>query len=288
MSAFSQKTTRTADGLTLAYRDYDSAGDALTPVLCLAGLTRNARDFEDIAAHLAQTRRVICPDMRGRGASAWDENWKNYAIPVETGDVLALCRQLGLKQVVLIGTSRGGLIANMIAVMQPALLKGVVLNDVGPELDPRGLARIMAYVGQQNATPASWAEAMQGLRRVNGDTFDMGDADWMKMTRAIYRDEAGQPVLDHDPRIGDAIRASVSESVSVDPWAIFAAFQAMPMLVIRGEGSDILSRETVNRMAAQHPACSMAEIPKRGHAPFLNEPEAVRAIDSFLKTLDGA
>lgn len=273
------------DGLRLYYRDYDTAGGGLTPVLCLPGLTRNARDFDGIAAHLAQTRRVIAPDMRGRGRSAYDPNWQNYSIPVETGDVLALAAALGFEQVAIIGTSRGGLIASVIAAMKPALLKGVVLNDVGPELDPRGIARITAYVGRQDATPPDWTAAMDGLKAVNGGLFDMSDEQWMTVTRAIFRDEGGKPVLDYDPRIGDATRASMDQPQAFDPWVLFQAFAAIPLLVLRGANSDLLSPETVAKMRAAKPDMRFAEIPGRGHAPLLDEPDSIAAIDAFLADL---
>lgn len=285
MTAWRDATLAAPDGLQLSYRDYDAVGSALTPVLCLAGLTRNARDFEPLAAHLGRSRRVIAPDMRGRGRSAYDPNWKNYSIPVETGDVLALCAHLGLEQVVVVGTSRGGLIATVIAAMKPTLLKGVVLNDVGPEIDPRGIARIASYVGNQNATPDSWDAAMAGIKAVNGDMFDMPDSEWMSMTRAIFRDEGGKPVLDYDAKIGDATRASMAEAPQLDPWLLFGAFVPIPLLVLRGANSDLLSAATVEKMRARKSDMRSAEIPGRGHAPLLNEPQSIAAIDAFLASL---
>lgn len=274
------------DGLQLYYRDYDGAGGGLTPVLCLAGLTRNARDFEPLAAHLAPSRRVIALDSRGRGRSAYDPNWKNYSIPVETGDVLALTAALGLEQAIVVGTSRGGLIATVLAAMKPALLKGVVLNDIGPEVDPAGLARIAAYVGLGPAAQPDWNAAMQSVKAINGASFDMPDADWMTLTRAMYREEHGRPVLDYDPKIGDATRAAMAEApLPVDPWALFAAFASIPLLVIRGEASDILSAATVAKMHALKPGMVSAEIPGRGHAPLLSEPQSLAAIDGFLARL---
>lgn len=285
MTAYRDAFLAAPDGLQLYYRDYDMAGGGLTPVLCLPGLTRNARDFDGIAAHLAQTRRVIAPDMRGRGRSAYDPNWQNYSIPVETGDVLALAASLGFEKVAIIGTSRGGLIASVIAAMKPALLKGVVLNDVGPELDPRGIARITAYVGRQDATPPDWTAAMEGLKAVNGGLFDMPDEQWMTVTRAIFRDEDGKPVLDYDPRIGDATRASMAQPQAIDPWVLFQAFAPIPLLVLRGANSDLLSPETVAKMRAAKPDMRFAEIPGRGHAPLLDEPDFIAAIDAFLAEL---
>ena len=284
MSAFREGFVAAPDGLQLYYRDYDTAGGDLTPVLCLAGLTRNTRDFEALAAHLAQSRRVIAADMRGRGRSAYDPNWSNYSIPVETGDVLALCAALKLDQVVIVGTSRGGLLATVIAAMKPALLKAVVLNDVGPEIDPRGIARIASYVGNQNATPDSWDAAISGVKAINGAMFQMGDDQWEIMTRAVFREENGKPVLDYDAKIGDATRASMAQPQQIDPWALFAAYGAIPLLVIRGANSDLLSAATVEKMHALKPDMKSAEIPDRGHAPLLNEPASLAAIDAFLSS----
>lgn len=283
MSLYHEGAVRTADGLGLYYRDY--AGDAAkAPVLCLAGLTRNTRDFEGIAAHLAGGRRVIAADMRGRGRSAYDPNWQNYSVAVEAGDVLKLLEELRIPQAIVLGTSRGGLIASLLALMKPAVLSGVVLNDVGPEIDPRGIARIASYVGR--STPVtSWDDAVAATRRVNGDMFDMDDSDWAAMTRANYREENGVPVLDYDLKIGDATRAAMAQPQAFDPWALFAAFQPIPLLVLRGANSDLLSAETVAKMKAAKPDMQAADIPKRGHAPLLTEAESKTAIDAFLAGL---
>lgn len=283
MAAFREHFVTAADGLQLYVRDYEGAGGILTPVYCLAGLTRNARDFEGLAEHLAPTRRVICADMRGRGRSDRDPNWQNYSVPVETGDALRVLEALDIPHAVIVGTSRGGLIASVIAAMKPSVLRGVVLNDVGPEIDPRGIARIASYVGNQNAAPETWGDAVAGVKAINGFMFEMDEADWMKLTRVAYRDEGGKPVLDYDSKIGDATRAAIAQAQTIDPWAIFAAFAPIPLLVLRGANSDLLSAETVAKMKAAKPDMHSAEIPKRGHAPLLTEPESFAAIDSFLK-----
>lgn len=285
MSLYREGHVVTGDGLKLYYRDHDSAGSTATPVLCLAGLTRNTRDFEGIAAHLSAGRRVIAADMRGRGRSDYDSNFMSYAVPVETGDVLKLIETLALPPVVVLGTSRGGLLASVIAAIKPAVLKGVVLNDVGPEIDPRGIARIASYVGKAPSV-TTWDDAVAATKAINGDMFDMDDAQWLAMTKAAYREEGGVPVLDYDLKIGDATRAQMAQPQAIDPWTVFGAFAAMPLLVLRGANSDLLSAATVAKMKAAKPDMQAAEIPGRGHAPLLDEPQSLAAIDAFLAGLD--
>jgi pimeloyl-ACP methyl ester carboxylesterase len=285
MSAYKEGFAASADGLQLYYRDYDGAGAGGLPVLCLAGLTRNTRDFEDVAAHMAATRRVIAMDTRGRGRSAYDPKWENYSIPMEVGDVLAVLAALNIPKVIVLGTSRGGLIATVLAAMKPDVLGGVILNDVGPEIDPRGIARIASYVGVVTAPPQTWDDAMARAKQINGDMFDMPDSDWMRMTRATYREDGGKPVLDYDMKIGDATRAQMAQPQAFDPWALFAAYANIPLLVVRGANSDLLSAETVTKMQTVKPDMKSVDVPGRGHAPLLNEPVALAAIDSFLADL---
>lgn len=285
MSAFRERFVAAPDGLQLYVRDYEGGASDQPPVLCLAGLTRNTRDFEDIAAHLAQGRRVIAADMRGRGRSAYDPKWENYSIPVEAGDVLAILAALDLAKVVVLGTSRGGLLASVLAVMKPDILGGVVLNDVGPEIDPRGIARIASYVGVTVAPPDNWDDAVARLKSINGGLFDMPDSEWLRMARATYREDGGRPVLDYDMKIGDATRAQMAQPQAFDNWALFAAYASIPLLVVRGANSDLLSAETVAKMHSIKPDMKSVDVPGRGHAPLLNEPESIAAIDGFLAEL---
>ncbi len=285
MSGYTEKFVASPDGLQLYVRDYDRAGAGKTPDLCLAGLTRNTRDFDDIAAHLAADRRVVAADMRGRGRSAYDPKWENYSIPIEAGDVLAVLAALALPKVIVLGTSRGGLLATVLAAMKPDVLGGVILNDVGPEIDPRGIARIASYVGVAVAPPQSWDEAMARAKQINGELFDMPDSEWMRMTRATYREEGGKPVLDYDMKIGDATRAAMAQPQQFDPWMLFGAFAKIPLLVVRGANSDLLSAETVTKMHGIKSDMKSVEVPDRGHAPLLNEPASLAAIDAFLSEL---
>lgn len=285
MSGFKEGFAASADGLQLYYRDYDGAGAGKLPVLCLAGLTRNTRDFEDIASHMAASRRVIAMDTRGRGRSAYDPKWENYSIPMEVADVLAVLGALGVPKAIVLGTSRGGLIASVLAAMKPDVLGGVILNDVGPEIDPRGIARIASYVGVAVAPPQNWDDAVARAKQINGDMFDMPDSEWLRMAKATYREEDGKPVLDYDMKIGDATRAAMAQPQQFDPWALFAAYTPIPLLVVRGANSDLLSAETVAKMHAAKPDMKSVDVPGRGHAPLLNEAAAVSAIDAFLSDL---
>lgn len=274
------------DGVAIHYRDYDTAASGPTPVLCLHGLTRNARDFEDLAPRLAANRRVIAADMRGRGKSGYDPNYMNYQIPSYVADVLGLLAAANLSKVIVIGTSMGGIIAMMMAALRPDLLAGVVLNDVGPEIDPRGLARIAGYAGKLPPV-TTWQDAADQAREINGAAFpDYGPAEWMRFARRIFKQgESGAPQLDYDPGIGVAMRESAKAAAPGDLWALFAALKQVPTLAIRGETSDILSQATFDKMAGVHPAMTRAIISGRGHAPALDEAESLAAIRSFLRLL---
>ena len=271
---------QSGDGLRLFYRDYGEAGPA---VVCLPGLTRNSRDFDNLAVHLASRFRVLCPDLRGRGFSEHDPAWHNYHPATYVADTWCLLDTLAIERCAIIGTSLGGLMSMLMAGEAPQRLTGVVLNDVGCEVAPEGLARIVGYVG--NLPPvSSWEEAAAQAREVNGIAApDLDDADWLEFARRIYReDENGVPCLDMDPNIGRAL-VEVGGTLA-DPWELFDDMQ-MPVLEIRGALSDILSPGILDRMKALKPELQVVEVANRGHAPLLDEPEARAAIDAFLDGL---
>jgi pimeloyl-ACP methyl ester carboxylesterase len=274
------------DGLRLYYRDYENAAAARIPVLCLHGLTRNSRDFEELAAYLARTRRVIVPDMRGRGQSSPDPNYKNYQIPTYTGDVLAILAEANIQKVIVIGTSMGGVMAMALAAEMPGLLAGVVLNDIGPEIDPRGMSRIAGYVGRL-APVQNWAEAARQMQTLNQAAFpDYGPNDWMAFARRSYRENhEGRPVLDYDPRIGDAVRENNASAAPANLWPLFTLLKNTPVLTIQGETSDILSRDTLSKMHEVHSGMTSAIMPGRGHSPSLSETESRAALKAFLENL---
>ena len=273
----------TDDGLRLYYRDYPGAHDRV-PVLCLHGLTRNSADFEDLAPHLASTRRVLALDVRGRGRSDRDPDPGRYHAGTYVGDVAGLLAALGIERVILVGTSMGGIIGMIHGAAHPGGLAGLVLNDIGPEIDPAGLARIAGYVGRGGPV-ASWKEAAAAVRAINGIAFpDADDAFWDRFARRTYREEAqGRIVPAYDPRIADAM--ADAGAAPADMWPIFDLLKDIPILVIRGARSDILSADTLSAMQQRHPDLESVTVPGRGHAPALDEPSARAAIDSFLARL---
>ncbi len=274
------------DGLRLFFRDYGLEEGGAAPVLCLPGLTRNSRDFDDLARRLAANRRVICPDLRGRGNSQWDSDYRNYNPGVYVDDVIRLLESEDLLNVLIIGTSLGGFLAMIIAATRPELVRGVVINDVGPEVDPKGLERISKYAGTQGPA-ASWEDAAKACRENYGDALPgLSGDDWAQYARQSYREDGSVIRLDMDPRIGDAVREL--DSTPADLWPVFRMLKDTPALIIRGANSDILSAATLVKMAEVKPGLATATIPDRGHAPLLNEPASLAAIDEFFRQADEA
>lgn len=270
-----------SDGLRLFYREF-GAGHSGTPVLCLPGLTRNSRDFEDLAVHVAKTRRVLCPDFRGRGYSSYDPDWQNYHPLTYVEDVWVLLDHLKIDRVLVIGTSLGGLCAMVMAGTYPERLAGVVMNDIGPDIDPVGIARIQSYTGKQPDVH-SWDEAIKLTRETYESSLPgLSDEFWARFVRRSYREDPnGVPRLDLDKHIGTAVRKT--GPMKGDPWALFEAFGSLPVTVIRGEMSDILSETTTAKMKARLPHINVVNVAQRGHVPLLDEPECVAAIDNILK-----
>jgi pimeloyl-ACP methyl ester carboxylesterase len=273
------------DELTLFYRSY---GFGERVVVCLPGLTRNSKDFHEIATHLASRYRILCPDLRGRGQSGWDPEWRNYHPATYVSDIWTLVDQLGIASFILMGTSLGGLLSMIMASEQPERITAVILNDVGPEADPAGYARILASL-EQRSEARDWQEAARQCKQNHLMTLpDMPDEFWYGYVRKTYREGTdGRPEFEVDPNIVEAIRKgdlSRIAGIKVDPWAVFGAI-SMPCLVLRGERSDILSAEIVERMSVVKPDLKKAVIPNRGHAPLLYEPESLDAIDTFLAQL---
>lgn len=274
------------DGLKLFYRDYPAQSDApATPVLCLAGLTRNSRDFEDVAARLAPARRVVAPDYRGRGRSAYDPDWRNYQPETYLHDIEDLLAVAGLERFVVIGTSLGGLLGMALALSRPSGVAGLVMNDVGPELHREGIDRIVERVGTDQPQK-SWGDAAAFLRTNFAFLNRQGEDDWLKLARRTFRQgEDGLLHYDYDLNIARALR--IDRGDVPDLWQVFKGLANIPVLVVRGGESDVLSPETFDRMAAEKPDLQRVTIPAVGHAPLLDEPAAVAAIDAFLASIDG-
>ncbi|KEC76193.1 UNVERIFIED_ORG: pimeloyl-ACP methyl ester carboxylesterase [Rhizobium esperanzae] len=284
---FQERYYSSADGLTLYARDYQPEGAATAgrlPVICLPGLTRNTRDFHPLALLLCQDkagpRRVIALDSRGRGNSAWDENKGNYNLAVETGDIIAACAAFGIERAIFIGTSRGGLILHLIAATRPDLLEAVILNDIGPAIEARGLALIRDYLNS-GRKPADWKEAADILQETHGASFiALAGEDWCEMTLALYRDVGGRPVADFDPAIAEALRSIDFSQPLPDLWAQFESLSRSPLMLIRGEHSPLLSPEIASEMARRHSGLILHAAEGQGHAPLLhlgNIPAAIRA-----------
>ena len=269
------------DGLRLHYRDY--AGDASRPpILCLPGLTRNARDFEGVAGRLAGERRVICVELRGRGESAYAKDPMTYVPLVYLQDLEALIAELGLERFVLFGTSLGGLMTMLMSMSGKGRIAGALLNDIGPALEPRGLEHIRSYVGKPQNWP-TWLHAARFLREAQGDRYpDWELDDWLVFAKRVARlNSSGRIVFDYDMRIAEPFRLPGGET-GFDLWNAFAGLKGIPSLVVRGGLSDLLSAETVERMVAENPAMEAVVVPRVGHAPTLEEPEAAAAIDRLL------
>jgi pimeloyl-ACP methyl ester carboxylesterase len=271
-----------ADGLVLSAMVYGQPTDRRA-VVCIPGLTRNARDFVALASDLAADRLVVVVDLRGRGRSGYDATAQSYRVDVYADDVRWVIDDLGVGPAIVIGTSLGGLTAMRLGERAPDRVAGIVLNDIGPEIVPAGLARIASYAGK--LPPArSWDEAVLQVRMVSDDALPgLTDAEWIEQTRQRYREQPdGTVVPDHDPLIASGPPATD------DPWEVFGALEAIPLLLVRGERTDILAAETADAMAAIHPGMVIATVPDRGHAPTLDEPVARSAIDRFLAEVDGA
>jgi pimeloyl-ACP methyl ester carboxylesterase len=286
--SFQERRWTSRDGLSLYAKDYAAAaGPVLLPVICLHGLTRNSRDFEDIAPHIAgQGRRVLALDMRGRGQSEWDPQPGRYTPTTYVADVLGLLDALGLARAIFIGTSMGGIITMALAAKRLDCIAASILNDVGPEIAADGVARIKSYVG--GAGPiASWDDAAHYCEDINGVAFpDYAHADWKRFARRIFRDHDGIPRLDYDPAIAVQMQNGKFKASSFAAWLMFRRLaRRRPTLLVRGALSDLLSSDIAQRMRKAAPNMSYVEVPNVGHAPMLSEPAAASAIDDFLAQL---
>ena len=268
------------DGLRLHYRDYRSSSDK-PPLLCLPGLTRNARDFADFAERYSPRFRVIALDFRGRATSDYDPVPARYNPLAYTGDVIELLDHLGIDQAIFVGTSLGGLVTMVLAATAPQRIAAAIINDVGPDVDPAGINRILTYVGK-DVRFSSWDEAADTIAANYGSKFDrFTHADWVAMAKRNCREENGEIRFDYDMAIAEPFR-SAGPAPQVDLWPLFAALGYKPLLVVRGEKSDLLTAETAAKMQAVAPGMKLAVVSGVGHAPELSEPEAVAAIDEFL------
>lgn len=273
-----------ADGVRLYCRDYPNPS-SLPPVLCLPGLTRNSRDFSSLAARVSETRRVICPDLRGRGRSGYGADWRNYHPGQYAADLWQLLDAMEIEEAVVIGTSLGGWMAMLLNHQQPGRIAAAVMNDIGPEADPDGIARVTATAGRLDVVD-TLAEAIEQAKSVYSIAFpDWDDEQWLFYTETTYRQlDDGRFDLNFDRNIGHAAREGVS-GLDIDPWAMYDDLADVPTLLIHGVLSDILTEPIIARMRDRKPDLTIARVSNRGHAPLLDEQEAVDAIETFLESI---
>jgi pimeloyl-ACP methyl ester carboxylesterase len=279
-AAFSEGEWESEDGLRLRYRDY-AGGEERPPLLCLHGLTRNARDFEALAARFAGEWRLIVPEMRGRGHSEYARDAVRYSLGTYVDDVVRLLARLACGPVAIVGTSMGGLMAMLMAANKAWPLAGAVLNDIGPDLEPAGLARILASVGQGGSFE-TWMHAARHLREQAGSVHpDYAIGDWLAFAkRVMVIGGNGRIAFDYDMKIAEPLQQTGGGVP--DLWPAFRALDGIPALVVRGELSDLLSAVTVAKMQAELPGLKAVSVPRVGHPPTLAEPEAQRAIAELL------
>lgn len=279
------------DGLRLYARRYRAAAASRSyrrPALCLPGLTRNGRDFHDLAValatHTAEPRDVYTLDYRGRGLSEFDPDWRNYAVPIEMLDAVDFLTMASVHDAAIIGTSRGGLIAMFMAAAQPSTTGAVILNDIGPVIEPSGLGRIAAYVGRI-PLPGSWPEAGKLVRDLNVRAFPaVPDDQWEDIARQFFNERKGKPAPGYDPMLRNAL--SVLDGPMPALWPQFEGLKRVPLMVLRGEHSDLLSADTVEEMRRRHPAFTSRLVKGEGHAPLLKDAPTIDAVARFLATVD--
>jgi len=271
-----------ADGLKLHARVHDGPARRALPVVCLPGLARTAADFDPLAAALAADRRVIAVDYRGRGLSEWDRDPAKYNVMIELGDVLSVMARLDALPAIIVGTSRGGIIAMLMAAARPDAIAGAILNDIGPVVETVGLMRIKGYIGKL-AQPASYGEAAAALRTRFSDQFPrLSEDEWLAYARRTFTTADGRLVLNYDPALAAGLESLSPEMSLPSLWEQFDALARKPLMVVRGALSDILSPPTVTAMKARAPALEYLEVPEQGHAPLLAEAETIARIRDFV------
>lgn len=284
---------QSADGLKLHAKVIGPDNSTALPVLCLPGLTRTTEDFNDIARAIAtdpvRPRKVVAVDYRGRGLSDYDPDPAKYAVPVELGDVLTIAASLGISRAILLGTSRGGLISMALAAAQPQLLAGVILNDIGPELDIRGLMKIKGYLASPPPI-ATWDEGARGMKDLFGGVFPtLTEADWMAWARRAFREKAdGGLERTYDLKLSHTLDGLDPASPLPQVWELFDKLAGIPLMLIHGELSDLLSPQGVQDMIARRPDIDLVKVPDQGHAPLLADKPTMDRIVAFCARCDEA
>jgi pimeloyl-ACP methyl ester carboxylesterase len=287
---FNNRFVSASDGLTLHVRDYSSPHDRGIPVVCLPGLTRTSADFGPLASALTaglvgRRRRVVALDYRGRGESGYDRNWRNYSLDVENDDILSVLTAMGIERAIFVGTSRGGIHTMLMSASRPCAIHAVVLNDIGPVLDPLGIARIRGYAGKTPA-PASMADAVDLLKHLMSEQFSgLSDEEWAAYAKMTFCDPAGRLAPRYDPRLVKPFDYLDLEQPLPDLWPQFDGLSETPMLVVRAENSDLLSAATLALMAERRRECEILIVQGQGHpALLLDRPSIARICDFIART----
>jgi len=278
------------DGLRLHVRRYGTGSPRRLPIVCLPGLTRNGADFHAIATTLttdaAQSRLVITIDARGRGRSDYDPDPDNYDVPIELADVLAVITALEIGPAIFLGTSRGGILSMLLGAARPGAIAGVILNDIGPVIDVKGLMRLKGYVGKM-PTPRSFAEGAEILRRLGDAQFTtMTTEQWIAQARRTWKEANGGLALDYDARLSRTLESVDFERALPPLWGLFDSLAHIPLMVVRGANSDILASATIDAMRARRLDIDLVEVPDQGHAPLLAEAGVIARIAAFVTLCD--
>lgn len=274
------------DGLELAGRKYGWQHRDTMPVVCLSGLSRNSADFHELAVHLStkseNPRRVLCLDYRGRGNSDYDKDWENYNVGTEANDVVQGLIAAGLEHAAFVGTSRGGLILMALSAMKPALMKAVVLNDIGPEIDGPGLVRIKKSL-EGGLASSNWFEAGQMLKATGKKQFPkLDDGEWERQAHFVFKEEKGKLIRNYDPKLLNTLAAIDLDVRLPSLWPQFTGLSKIPMMLIRGERTDLLADKTVSKMRDIHPTMELVRVEDQGHAPDLGSEGLPAKIDTFF------
>lgn len=283
MTGYEDRFWSSRDGLKLHYRDYPGSDPARPPIVCLHGLTRNARDFEELAKRLSPAWRVLCPEMRGRGDSEYAREAATYNPLQYVEDLLALLEEARIERFVAVGTSLGGLMTMLLALQAPERIAAAVINDVGPRLEPAGLERIKSYVGQGRSFP-TWVHAARALEEVQGVSHPGRDLPfWIEAAKRVMTlSSNGRIVFDYDMKIAEPFATLDPTAEQVDMWPALQALAGRPVVIVRGAISDLLSEETLAGMLGRLPEAEALTVSGVGHAPGLTEPEVSAAIDRLL------
>lgn len=281
---------QTTDGLTIRGYDYGDRLSNKVPIVCLPGLTRSTRDFEAIAEHLSgdeqSPRRILTLDYRGRGRSDYDKKWKNYNVLVEAQDVLNAIVAAGLKDVAILGTSRGGIIAMLLGSMRPGILSGVILHDIGPTVDLAGLLKIKNYISHIRS-PKDWLEAASMLKTVHQRRFPkFKEKDWKALAHLTFKNKNHLPAIDFDPKLVKTLESISADDPPPNLWPQFMSLRSIPLLVIKGALSDLLTQETFEDMDRAHPTMRSVIVPDEGHVPSLMNEEVLTEIKALMARLD--